>query len=814
MGENQKNEFKNQTPEQTIKTLNSNPEKGLDQEEVNKRLTEYGENKIEEKKTNPILRLLLNFWGPIPWMIEIAAFFSVIIKHWDDFGIIMLMLFVNAGVRFWEEYKAGNAIEALKKRLAPTALVLRDGKWNTIDAKELVPGDIIQLQMGKIVPADLKLLDGKQISVDESALTGESLPVDKKTGDIAYSSTIVKSGEMKAIVIATGKNTNFAKTTELVQGAKAQSHFQKMVMKIGNFLIIITAILVVIILIVSWIRGTSLIETILFVLVLTIAAIPVALPAVLSVTMAVGAWRLAKMEAIVTKLESIEEMAGIDILCADKTGTLTTNELNLADSVLISGTNAEEVILAGALASHQTGEDPIDNAVMTGIKDKKILDEYKIINFEPFDPTTKKSFAEVEHNGEKFKVTKGASQVILDIVKPSEDIQNKVKDEVDKLASKGYRALGVAKTDPQGNWIFLGILPIYNPPRADTAQTLRDAMAKGLQIKMVTGDHLAIAKEIASMVGLGQNILPANKVFLKDEIDKPTEKLIESADGFAQVLPENKFTIVKVLQSLGHIVGMTGDGVNDAPALKQADAGIAVSKSTDAARAAADLVLTAPGLSVIITAIEEARKIFERMTSYATYRIAETIRVLLFVSLSILILNFFPVTPIMIVLLSLLNDIPIMTIAYDNTIISPTPVRWDMRRVLGIASSLGVMGVIETFILLLIAKFWLHLSADVLRTFIFLKLLVAGHLTIYITRTIGNFWNKPYPSWLLIGAAETTQLFGTLIAVYGVFVAPIGWGLALFVWAYALIWFVIENYVKRLAYYFFVTKHHSKNLNI
>jgi len=525
--------------------------------------------------------------------------------------------------------------------------------------------------------------------------------------------------------------------------------------------------------------------------------------------MAVGAWRLAGMEAIVTKLESIEEMAGIDVLCTDKTGTLTTNELELADPIVISANNTDEVILAGVLASHQKGEDPIDNAVVAGLKDKKLLERYKIINFEPFDPATKKISAEVSYNGEKFTVSKGASQVILDLVSAPPDIRSKAEHEVNRLAEKGYRALGVAKTDNQGHWKFLGILPIYNPPREDTKETLKDAMNKGLKIKMVTGDHLAIAREIASLVGLGQNILPASEAFSKEEVDKATEKLIESADGFAQVLPEHKFTIVKVLQSLGHIVGMTGDGVNDAPALKQAEVGIAVSKATDAARSAADLVLTAQGLSVITTAIEEARKIFERMTSYATYRIAETVRVLLFVSLSILVFNFFPVTPVMIVLISLLNDIPIMTIAYDNAPVAPRPVRWQMSRVLTIATVLGIMGVIATFGLLLIAKFWLHLTRDTIMSLIFLKLLVAGHMTIYITRNISYFWKKPYPSWILITAAETTQIIGTLIAVYGIFIHPIGWKLALFVWGYSLVWFIINNFVKIKTYKFFM-KHFSR----
>ncbi len=792
-------DFSKISAQEALETLKSDINQGLTQDDVESRRAEYGENVLEEKRINPLLKFMSYFLGPIPWMIEVACIFSAIIRHWEDFGIILFMLLINAGVGFWEEFKASNAIEALKKKLAPTALVLREGKWQNIEARALVPGDMIKLQMGHIVPADVKLLEGKQLSIDESALTGESLPVDKEALDMAYSSTVVKLGEMKALVTATGSKTKFAKTAELVQKSETPAHFQKMILKIGHFLIMVTAVLAVIILIVAWLRGNSLVETILFVLVLTVAAIPVALPAVLSVTMAVGAWRLSKMEAIVTRLVSIEEMAGIDVLCADKTGTLTQNKLVLGDPVVVEAKDAQEVILMAVLASHLEGDDPIDNAVVQGLKDRSHLDPYKITDFKPFDPVIKRSWAEVQpKEGPKFVVTKGAPQIILKLVSPDEALQHKVEDAVIEMASRGDRALGVARQSNFGKWQYLGVLPIYDPPRLDSKETLRDAKDKGLQIKMITGDHLAIAKEIAKQLDLGENLVVADTVFTEDamaENGKLIER-IEAADGFAQVLPEHKFRIIQLLQSRNHIVGMTGDGVNDAPALKQADVGIAVSGATDAARAASDLVLMAPGISVITRAIEEARRIFERMTSYATFRIAETIRVLLFISLSIFIFNFFPITAVMIVLLSILNDVPIMTIAYDNAPIAPKPVRWQMPRILTISSTLGLMGVIETFLLLLIAKFLLHLPVDTLKTFIFLKLLVAGHMTIYVTRNVGNIWDKPYPSWILITAAETTQIIGTLAAVYGWFIPPLGWPLALLVWGYALVWLLIENYVK------------------
>jgi H+-transporting ATPase len=415
-----------------------------------------------------------------------------------------------------------------------------------------------------------------------------------------------------------------------------------------------------------------------------------------------------------------------------------------------------------------------------------------VVKFVPFDPVHKRAEAQVEGQGISFKVAKGAPQVILDLAKPDQATAEKARTATDELAGRGFRTLGVAKSTDDGKWQFLGLLPLFDPPREDSAETIATAKRMGLQVRMVTGDHTAIAREIAGKLGMGTNIASAREIFTHEGTDGDSAR-IENADGYAEVFPEHKFKIVRALQRAGHIVGMTGDGVNDAPPLKQADIGIAVSGATDAARSAADLVLTAPGLSVITRAIEEARRIFERMTSYATFRIAETVRVLLFMTLSILAFNFYPVTAIMIVLLAILNDVPIMMIAYDNVSVAPQPVRWDMHRVLTMSVVLGVLGVIASFGLFWFAERYLHLPRPTVQTFIFLKLLVAGHLTIYLTRNVGWFWQRPWPNWRLFCACETTQVLGTLAAVYGWFVQPIGWTYALLVWAYALAWFFINN---------------------
>ncbi len=763
---------------------------GLSSAQAQARLAQYGENAIQEQRIHPWRKFLAFFWGPIPWMIEIAAILSGLAGRWEDFTVIVVLLLINAGVGFWEEYKAGNAIEALKQRLAPMARVLRDGEWRDIPARELVPGDVVFLRLGAIVPADVELVDGDYLSIDQSALTGESLPADKKIGDTAYSGSIVRQGEMQGVVTGTGMNTYFGRTARLVETAQTRSHFQQAVLRIGNFLILTTLVLVALVILVALFRGDPFIDTLLFALILTVAAIPVALPAVMSVTMAVGAASLARMQAIVSRLVAIEELAGMDVLCSDKTGTLTKNALVVGDPVVIDARDAEEVIIAAALASERDNPDAIDAAVLDALPDKQAPVGSEILAFQPFDPVRKRAEAEVRLDGRRFRVAKGAPQVIAALVAADGDLGERIHRATDDLAAHGYRTLGVARTDDDGRWCFLGLLPLFDPPREDSAQTIASIKNMGLDIRMVTGDHSAIAREVASELGLGTNIVSAHEIFEHDGADGGR---IEAADGFAEVFPEHKFKIVRRLQRAGKIVGMTGDGVNDAPALKQADIGIAVSGATDAARAAADLVLTAPGLSVIATAVEEARKIFARMRSYAVFRIAETIRVLGFITLAIIVFDFYPVTPIMLVLLAVLNDFPIMMIAYDNVRVAERPVRWLMSRVLMVAVVAGIMGVVASFVLFWIARDYLQLPPQQIQTIIFLKLLVAGHLTIYITRSERWFWQRPWPAARLFWTTEATQLAGTLAAVYGWLLEPIGWGYALMVWGYALVWFPINN---------------------
>jgi len=782
------------------KKLGSSPD-GLTQAEAEKRLTQYGPNEIEEKKTNLLLKFLSYFWGPIPWMIEAAVILSGVVGHWPDFFIILVLLVSNAVVGFWEEHEAGNAIEALKAKLAIKARVKRDGKWINPAARELVPGDVIRLRLGDIVPADARLLDGDEVEVDQSALTGESLPATRKPGEAVFSGSIIRQGEIGALVYATGSNTYFGKTAQLVETAHTVSHFQKAVLKIGNYLIILAVAMVAVIITVAIFRGDPILTTLQFALVLTVAAIPVAMPTVLSVTMALGARLLAKKQAVVSKLVAIEELAGVYILCADKTGTLTQNKLTLGDPFSVNGIPADQVILAGALASRSDNNDTIDLAVIGGLKMKEALLAYEVVHFQPFDPVHKRTEATVKGaDGKEFKVTKGAPQVILQLAANTAEVKPAVDEAVNEFAARGFRSLGVARADQDGQWRFLGVLPLFDPPRDDAKATIATALKMGVKIKMVTGDALAIAKETAKKLGMGTNILDAASLgdSKKEETAEVSES-IEKADGFAQVFPEHKFHIVDVLQKRGHIVGMTGDGVNDAPALKKADCGIAVSDATDAARAAAAIVLLTPGLSVMIDAIKESRRIFQRMNSYAIYRIAETLRVLLFMTAAILVFNFYPLTAVMIVMLALLNDGAILSIAYDNVRYKDQPEFWNMRMVLGIATVLGVIGPIASFGLFYLGDRVFHLDRPHLQPMMYLMLSVAGHLTIFLTRTRGPFWSIP-PARILLMAVVGTQIIATLIAVYGFLMPPLGWGWAGFVWGYALIWALASDRVKLLAY--------------
>jgi H+-transporting ATPase len=827
--------------EQVLAKLGVQADRGLSSIEAQQRLAQYGPNALVEKEESLAAKILGHFMGPIAYMIEAAALVSALIGHWDDFTIITFLLLFNVGLEMWQDRKASNALADLKKGLALEATALRDGKWQTVGAATLVPGDIVKIRLGMIVPADVRMVSGDYASIDQSALTGESLTVAKKVGDEAYLGSVVKQGEMASVVIGTGSNTFFGRTAKLVAGAGTVSHAQKAMFQIGNFLIILAVVLALIMIAVKvyhdiviaddWSTNDAL-GILQFVLVLLVASIPVAMPTVFSITMALGALSLSKEQAIVSKLSAIEEMAGVDILCSDKTGTLTKNQLTLSEPILIAGNDAQDGILAAALASNIEDRDAIDTAVISALKDQNALKNWKKVKFVPFDPVTKRTAATVtDPAGMTFVVTKGAPQAIVDIAKPGVELAQKINDTVAALAAKGSRALAVARSEDDGlTWLLLCILPMFDPPRDDSKMTIDKAREKGVQIKMITGDDTAIAIETARQLGLGINIIPASEAFPKDmdpnNVPPEIVDAIERADGFARVFPEHKYAIVKALQSRGHLVAMTGDGVNDAPALKQADCGTAVSGATDAARGAAALILTAPGLSVINSAIDEARRIFGRITSYTIYRVALTMDIMFLVVLSTIFLGFTPLTAIMIVAMSLLDDVPIMAIAYDNTPVSKKPIRWKMPRLLGVSAVLGLFSIVESFGLLLIGmevlsdpleqEFFGLATQTQLQTFMFLQLVAGGHLLLFVTRTERWFFLRPFPAAPLFLAILFTQILAVLMCALGWLVEPISWTLISWIWAYNLVWMFLLGAVRLVTerYVDFRTARHVKSLEV
>ncbi len=857
---------RNKQDDQTSKTVDVKDIKGLSSADASERLKKYGYNEIRQKEETWLHRLFRRFWGPIPWMIEIAAVLAAVVRHWQDLIFILTLLFVNAFIDFYQESKALSAISVLKKKLARKSLALRDGQWQELDSRELVPGDIVKIKIGDIVPADARLLGGGDfVQVDQSALTGESLPVSKKAGDSLYANAVVKEGEMVAQVTATALNTYFGKTVKLVARAQEEehSHFQKMVVNVGNFLIIGTLILVALIIYHGVINKEPAVELMIFSLVLVIAAIPIAMPAVLTVTMAIGARMLATRDAIVSRLAAIEELAGMDILCSDKTGTLTQNRMSLADPYVADDCDADRLMLYAALASQEENNDPIEKPIFKYIDQHKLREKfknYKKTKFLPFDPVHKRTEGLYDDGPEGCVVfTKGAPQIIIEQCDETGFDKKAAYDAVESYAGKGFRALGVAYRKCDNKlYHFAGLIPLFDPPREDSKDTISEANAKGVNVKMVTGDNIAVARYIAKILGIGDRIESIRElkgesieeyIYLsevltraiqqqmhpeatEEEVQRQVQAImkkvkrelynmplpkgtvkkheselvhaIEAANGFAEVFPEDKYFIVDKLQKADHIVGMTGDGVNDAPALKKADCGIAVSGATDAARAAGDIILMAPGLNVIVQSIKEGRKIFERMKSYTIYRIAETIRIVIFLTLAVVTYDTYPLTAIMIIMLSLLNDLPIMTIAYDNTKVREKPVRWDMKEIFILATWLGLAGVFSSFLLFWVTLSVMHLPIMFVQSLFFTKMTVTGHGTLYNTRIDDWFFKRPHPSGILFSTTWGSALVGTIIAVYGFgMMEPVGWYWALALWAYALIFFVFNDAVKMavLSYY-------------
>ena len=727
---------------------------GLSGAEASARLRQYGPNSVPEARTHPWRLLLGKFWAPVPWMLEATIALQLALGKPNEAIVIAMLLVLNALLSFFQESRANQALALLKQRLAVTARVSRDGRWQTIPAQLLVPGDVVHLRLGDLAPADIRVTEG-QVLLDQSTLTGESLPVEASVGAMAYAGSALRRGEATGEVTATGTRTYFGHTAELVRQAKTESHLTQLILKIVRYLISLDVMLVLALFLYAIGTGLELHDLIPFALILLVASVPAALPATFTLAQAFGAQALAQRGVLVTRLSAIEEAAAMDVLASDKTGTLTENLLTIAALRPLAGHDEGELLRLAALACDEAGQDPIDLAILSAARSHGILDSLpERVKFIPFDPATRRTEAVYRENGE-LRVVKGAVTEVTAIASPPPDLTG----QVERLAASGYRVLAVAAG--LGTLSLIGLVALEDPPRADSNALVRTLTALGVRIIMVTGDALVTARAVAARIGLGGRAC-APEVLRTGE-DDPTR----DCDVFAQVLPQDKFHLVRRLQRAGHVTGMTGDGVNDAPALKQAEVGIAVANATDVAKAAASLVLTNPGLSDMVAAIEESRRIYRRMLTYTLNKIIKTIEIALFLSLGVMLTGDFVVTPLLIVLLLFTNDFVTMAIATDRAEPSLRPVRWDVRRLVVIAAVLAALILVLSFSVFFAGRHWLHLPLRQLQTLIFLLLVFTGQGNVYLVRTSHHFWQSRPSRWLLL-ASVLDILLVVVLATQGI----------------------------------------------
>ena len=755
--------------DETLKQLQTDPIIGLTDNEAKQRIDQYGRNEVVEKRQNPLIGFLKRFWGLTAWMLEIAIILSFVLSKYLDLYIITALLLVNAILGFAQEQQATRAVKALKQKLQLQTRVLRDKVWSTISAADLVPGDIIRVRSGDFVPADLKIIDA-EVTVDQSAITGESMPLEKKSGEIIYSGSIIRKGEATSVVTSTGSRTYFGKTIQLVQLAKPRLHMETVITGLMKWLLILVVSLLLVAFAVSWIRGINLLDMLSLALILLVSAIPVALPTMFTVTMALGSLELAKKGVLVTRLSASEDAALMDVLCVDKTGTLTLNMLTVADVLESNNYKKDDALLFGALASQKANQDPIDMAFLAAANEKNIpLDGYIQKEFMPFDPSTRRTEAIVEKQGAILRVAKGAVSAIAPLCEIEGKELADLEAKMDAFASKGYRIIAVAVSREESKMGLVGLVALYDKPRSESAKMIDKLRSLGISVKMLTGDSLPIAKQVAQEIHLGDRITRTPE--LKEDTNKDAimaTEIIEKSDGFAEIYPEGKYQIVRGLQTEKHVVGMTGDGVNDAAALKQAEVGIAVSNATDVAKGAASVVLTEPGLANIIGLVTTGRMIYQRILTWIFNKVVKTFQVVFFVVLAFLFTGLFVVSAFQVVLLLFLVDFVTISLATDNVRPSEKPETWNITPLVKASTVLGVLTVAESLGLLYIGLTYLGLSnTALLQTFVFDMLLFGGLFTIFVVRERGNFW-KSKPSKPLLAAILADIAISSIISVIGI----------------------------------------------
>ncbi|KAJ7767693.1 putative hydrogen-exporting ATPase [Mycena metata] len=803
--------------------LQTNMTQGLADNDVETRRKQFGYNELTSPKENQFLKFISYFRGPILYTMEIAVILSAGLQDWIDFGVIIGILFLNAGVGWYQEKQAGDIVAELKAGIAMKAFVVRGGQEREIEARELCPGDIVILEEGNTIPADARILasyddkdgakakeiqaksgaskkrdeagddendDGGEedrgpsvLSVDQSAITGESLAVDKYIGDVAYYTCGVKRGKCYAMVSATAKQSFVGRTASLVMSSNETGHFQIVLGGIGTALLVLVLVFIFIVWVGGFFRGIGIASPkenslLVYALVFFIIGVPVGLPCVTTTTMAVGAAYLARRKCIVQKLTAIESLAGVDMLCSDKTGTLTANKLSLNEPYVSPGVDRDWFMTVAVLASSHNIKslDPIDKVTIIGLKDfpgaqENLRSGWKTHKFTPFDPVSKRIEAEVEKDGRKYVACKGAPNAILKLRKFDVKTVNEYRQMSQNFAEKGFRSLGVAIKEEGKEWELLGIMSMFDPPRADTASTVREAQDLGIHIKMLTGDAVAIAKETCKQLQLGTNVYDSQRLIGSGMSGSDVRDFVEAADGFAEVFPEHKYQVVEMLQQRGHLTAMTGDGVNDAPSLKKADCGIAVEGASDAARSAADVVFLDEGLNSIITSIKVARQIFHRMKAYIIYRIALCIHLEVYLALSMLILNE-TIRVDLIVFLAIFADVATIAIAYDRAPYAKSPVEWELPKVWVISTVMG---------LILAAGTWAirgtlirDPTGGIIQNFgsvqeiLFLEVALTESWVIFVTRlSQGNDEENVLPSFQLLAAVFGVDILASLFCLFG-----------------------------------------------
>ncbi len=791
------NDFASAPVADVLVALAVNPETGLAHAEVDSRRKEHGYNEVAEKKSHPVLMFLGKFWGVSAWMLELIMLLSAILGKYSDLAVVSALLVVNAVLSFMQEHRAAGVVATLRRRLQVSARVLRESIWQVVTARELVPGDIIRVRPGDIIPADVKLLSGA-LSIDQSALTGESKDADKAPSDVLSAGSVVRRGEGNGVVILTGAQTYFGRTTELVQEARPKLHIEAVVAKVVRWLFVIVGALLGLVFVLSLIRHVSLLEMIPLMLVLLMSAVPVALPVMFTVSMAVGAKELAKRGVLVTRLSATEDAATMDVLCVDKTGTITMNQLAVTGVIPLEYATEADVLFAAALASQESNQDPIDLAFLAAAKERHLFADAAAvtpISFTPFDAKTRRTEAVVAQNGQRLRVMKGAVRTVAAACSLQPHEIAALEARVSESALKGYRTLAVARGAEAGTPALLGLVTLFDPPRPDAGQLIETLQKLGVSVKMLTGDALAIAREIAQGVGLANIQRVSDLKAASAQAGNEAVDLLAGADGFAEVYPEDKYIVVQHLQAAGHVTGMTGDGVNDAPALRQAEVGIAVSTATDVAKGAASVVLTEAGLTNIVALVEQGRTIYQRILTWIINKISRTILKAAFVSIAFVVTGKFVVSAFSMLLLVFMTDFAKIALATDHVRPSNKPESWNIGGFITVSVVLGIAMVAEALLLLWAgwSRFGLASNDSALYTFSFLTLLYMAVFSIVSARERRWFW-ATMPSKPLVLAIAAVAMIGTALTFAGLpGLVSLPWWQTLAIFVYAMVACLLVN---------------------